>query len=137
MKKIIVLLSICVFLSGCATPGETLKEFLGNSTKALEECRKDAAVKIFDYDYDTCYKKTEAILKKMLKVSIYAQDKHLIAFYYIDPNTTPVGVFFKEIDPAHTEVEVASEDPDAKEWVAKNVFSETVLVATPEAKIHK
>jgi len=137
MKKILMTLSVCILLSGCAAPGELLKEFLGVSTKELEEGRSDAAVKVFDYNYDTCYKKTEAVIKAMPKVSVYAQDKGGIAFYYIDPNTTPVGVFFKEIDPAHTQVEISSPDAFAKEWVAKNVFSETVLKATADAKIKK
>ena len=137
MKKILLTLSICILLSGCATPVELLKGFLGISTKELEEGRPDALVKVFDYNYDTCYKKVSSIIKAMPKVSIYAQDKGVIAFYYIDPNTTPVGVFFKEIDPAHTQVEISSRDSNAKEWVAKNVFSETVLKATPDAKINK
>ena len=137
MKKILIALSVCILLSGCATPGDIWKEFLGISTKELEEGRSDAAVKVFDYNYDTCYKKVDSIIKAMPKVSIYAQDKGGIAFYYIDPNTTPVGVFFKSIDPAHTVVEISSQDSNAKEWVAKNVFSETVLKATPDAKIRK
>ena len=137
MKKILITLSVCVLLSGCATPAELLKGFLGISTKELEEGRSDALVKVFDYNYDTCYKKVESIVKAMPKVSVYARDKGGIAFYYIDPNTTPVGVFFKSIDPAHTQVEISSQDSSAKEWVAKNIFSETVLKATPDAKINK
>ena len=137
MKKILITLSICAFLNGCATPVDIWKGFLGVSTRELEAERKDAAIKVFDYDYDTCYKKTEKILNDMPKVSVYAKDKQMIAFYYIDPNTTPVGVFFKEIDPTHTQVEISSPDPDAKEWVAKHIFSETFLKPTPDAKIHK
>lgn len=134
MKKILIILSVSVILSGCATPTELLKEFLGVSTKELEEARKDAAVKVFDYSYDTCYKKTEAIIKAMPKVSVYAQNEEMIAFYYIDPNTTPVGAFFKRVDPAHTQVEISSQDLNSKAWVARNVFSEKVLPATANAK---
>lgn len=137
MKKILITLLACVLLSGCATSTELLKELVGVSTKELDEGRKDALVKVFAYDYDTCYKKTEAIVKAMPKVSVYAQDEEMIAFYYIDPNTTPVGVFFKKIDPSHTQVEISSQNPDAKEWVAKNVFSEKVLKATSDANIYK
>ncbi|MFH0764749.1 MAG: hypothetical protein V1927_07105 [Candidatus Omnitrophota bacterium] len=137
MRKILITLSVCILLSGCAASTELLKGFLGISTKELEEGRTDAAVKVFDYNYDMCYKKTEAIVKAMPKVSVYAQNKGGIAFYYIDPNTTPVGVFFKSIDPTHTQVQISSRDSNAKDWVAKNVFSETVLKATPDAKIDK
>lgn len=137
MKKLLIILSACIFLSGCVTLPEPIKGFLGISTKELAEARKDAAVKVFNYDYGTCYKKTEAIIKAMPKVSVYAQDEGGIAFYYIDPNTTPVGVFFKKIDPTHTEVQISSQDSNAKVWVAKNIFSETVLQATTNAKIYK
>lgn len=137
MKKMVVILSLCaacLFLNGCATTPDIFKKFAGVSTKELEDLRKDAKVKVFDYDYNTCYEKVEKIIKAMPKTSIYAKDKGMIALYYIDPNTTPVGVFFKEIDAAHTQVEISSPGPDAKEWVAKNVFSETVLPATVVVK---
>ncbi|MDP3804057.1 MAG: hypothetical protein Q8Q87_00735 [Candidatus Omnitrophota bacterium] len=123
MKKIVLILSVSIFLSGCATPGDIWKGFLGISTGELETGRKDAALKVFDYDYDTCYKKIEKIINAMPKVSVYAKDKHMVAFYYIDMNTTPVGVFFKEIDPTRTQVEISSPSSNAKESVAKNIFS--------------
>ena len=137
MKKIPLLLLTCILLSSCATPGDLFKGFLGTSTKGLEVGRKDALVKIFEYNYETCYAKLEKILKAMPNTSIYAQDKHMIALYYIELNTSPVGVFFKKIDPTHTQVEVSSPDIPVKEWIAKNVFSETVLPAPPESKALK
>ena len=85
-------------------------------------------MKVFEYDYKTCYEKTEALLKKMPFVNIYAKDKGMIAIYYINPDTTPVGIFFKEVDATHTQVEISSESTVAKEWIAKNIFSETVVV---------
>ncbi len=137
MRNILIVLLACIFLSGCATPGELFKGFLGNSTKILEDTRKDAMIKVFDYDYETCYAKIEKRLKDMPKTSIYVKDKEMIAVYYTDPNTTPVGIFFKEIDPTHTQVEISSPGLAAKEWVASNIFSEIVRKATSDAKIFK
>jgi hypothetical protein len=134
MQEVLIILLIGIFIGGCATPLEIVKMSLGNSTKQLDRGRKDALVKVVNSDYETCFAKTQEILEAMPKASIYAKDKHMIALYYIDPNTTPVGVFFKEIDPSHTRLEVSSPGSDAKEWIAKNVFSDTVLPATPKAK---
>ena len=137
MKKLVLPLLALVLLCGCATCPEGVRCFLGVSTKELEAHRKDALVKVFDYDYDTCYARMEKIIRDMAKTQVYAQDTRIIAFYYIDPNVTPVGVFFTAVDSGHTKVEVSSEGPAAKEWVAKNLFSETVLPATSENKYGK
>lgn len=127
MKKIIVLLAICAVLSGCATAGDVLKEVAGVSTKEIEAARADAMTKIFDCDYKTCYEKVEAFLKKMPNVSIYSKDKSMIAVYVINPNTTASGIFFTEIDSAHTQVDVSSASTPTKEWVANSIFSGTVV----------
>ena len=137
MKKIVSMLLFCIFLSGCATPLEMFKMFLGNSTKELEGVRKDAAVKVFDYDYKTCYGKAEGVLKSMPNVSIYAKNNQMIALYYLSPDTTPVGLFFTEVDPTHTRVEISSLSTVAKDWVAKNIFSETALDTATEKPIIK
>ncbi len=126
---IVVITVFCLqtALSGCLTRGDLPRELLGRSTLELEAGRKDALTHIFDYDFNTCYERMDKILRSMPKVSCYARKYNMIAVYYIDPNTTPVGVFFKEIDAAHTEVEVSSPGTDAKKWIADNLFSETVL----------
>ncbi len=126
MKNAIVVLVACAFLCGCATPGNIWKSFLGVSTEGIEASRGDAVTKVFDYDYKACYDKLEALLKKMPNVSIYAKTKDMIAVYVINPNTTPVGLFFKAIDSGHTKVEISSESTPTKEWVARSIFSETV-----------
>jgi hypothetical protein len=123
-----------MLLGGCATLEDIGASLLGISIDDLVIYKKDALKKVFDYDFKTCYEKTQKILKAMPKVSIYSANRRMIALYYSDPNTTPVGVFFERIDPTHTQVEVSSPGVDAKEWVAKNIFSEKVLPATSEAK---
>jgi len=122
---IIMLLGISVIgLSGCETVRDGVKGFLGVSTRSLEEARKNAIIKTFNYDYVTCYAKTRDILKRM-HAHIYAQNtkRHMIAVYVSEKDTTPVGLFFKEIDAANTQVEVSSLSTYAKEFISKKVFS--------------
>jgi len=102
-------------------------DFLGVSIKGVTDARVDAMTKVFDYDYKTCYEKTDALLRKIPNASVYRKEKDMIAIYVIDPNTTPVGVFFREIDPGHTQVEVSSESTPTKELVANSIFSGMVL----------
>ncbi len=127
MKKLVMMVLASLLVSGCATPGNIWKTLLGVSTQEVEDFRATASVKVFDYDYKTCYEKTEGLLKKMPFVSIYTKNDAMIAVNYINPDTTPVGIFFKSVDPARTQVEVSSPSTPTKEWVAKNIFSETVL----------
>lgn len=117
MLRLVAVLLVGIFLGGCATSQEAVKVFLGTSTKDLEDCRKDAAVGIMNYGYDECYGKVENTIKILPRASIYAQNREMIAFYYINPNTTPVGIFFKKQDSSHTQVEVSCQDLNFKEKI--------------------
>jgi nucleoside diphosphate kinase len=120
---------ILVFnLLGCAKIKETVKGISGVSTKILEDNRESAIRKEFNYDYNTCYNK----IKKILKAEgcyIYSQElkKHLIAVYLSQEDTTPVGVFFREIDSEKTEVEVSSPSTYAKELIAERISAKLNL----------
>jgi len=120
--------AICVFLSlilinGCASIKETAKGFAGISTKELEAGRKSAIVKQFDYDYFTSFTKALDALKNMGSY-IYAQDikKHMIAIYVSESDTTPVGIFFKEISATSTQIEVSSPSTFTKEIISQKLF---------------
>jgi len=116
-------LSFAVLISGCASVRETAKGIAGISTKSLEEGRKNAVVKVFNYDYSTCYRLTLDALKKIGSY-IYAQDikKHLIAIYVSSEDTTPVGIFFKEIDEKNTQIEVSSPSTYSKELISGKIL---------------
>ena len=138
---IIALLGYCVIaLLGCGTIKEAAKGFMGISTRSLEKARKDAIIKTFNYDYFTCYTKTLDILKSM-QAYIYMQSikKHMIAIYVSEKDTTPVGLFFKEIDTANTQVEVSSLSTYAKEFISGKVFfvlDKKITLEELEAQIH-
>ncbi len=124
MKTKILILASLILVTGCASLKEGIKGLAGVSTKALEENRKTAIVKVFDMDYFNCYIRALDSLKKM-GAYIYAQDikKYMIAIYVSESDTTPVGVFFKEVIRNATQVEVSSPSSYAKEVIAAKLFS--------------
>lgn len=125
-----------ILTSGCASIKEVAKGIAGVSTKVLEDNRKDAIKKTFNYDYNTCHSKVKLALKEIGSY-IYAEEpkKNMVAIYVSEADTTPVGLFFKEIDKYNTQIEVSSPSTYAKEAVAKNVFS--VLEGTYKPKAEK
>lgn len=110
-------------LCGCASFKESMKGFAGLSTKALEEGRKDAIEKSFALDYFSSYTKVTDILKE-IGAYIYEQDvkKHMIAIYVSEQDTTPVGLFFTEVEKDKTKIVVSSPSTNAKENISKKVF---------------
>ena len=83
---------------------------------------KSAIKEIFNYDYDSCYVEVKEMLLERDSY-IYAEDseKQMIAIYVSQSDTTPVGIFFKEIDSGYTQVEVSSQSTYAKETIAKRI----------------
>ncbi len=143
-RKQILLFAICnlliATLLGCASVMETAKGIAGVSTKVLEDNRKSAITKTFNYDYFNCYTKTLDILKR-IDTYIYVQDikKHMIAIYVSEEDTTPVGLFFREIDKNNTQVEVSSPSTYAKEFISEKVFSvldKTITLEKLEVQVH-
>lgn len=114
---------LIVSLAGCAAIKEGAKGFLGISTKVLEDNRKTALTKNFNYDYFSCYTTCLDVLKR-LEAHVYAQDinRHMIAIYLSSEDTTPVGLFFAEIDKNNTRVEISSPSTFAKEFISGKVF---------------
>lgn len=127
MEKFNHYLVICVLLfvilSGCATVKDIPKGFAGISTRILEDKRKEAITKQFNYDSDICYRKIKEVLSE-LGTYIYAQDKRkkMIAIYLSESDTTPVGIFLTEIGEKLTHVEVSSPSTYAKEYIAPRLF---------------
>lgn len=116
MKKYVVMTLITLFLAGLPVMVEY----------GYAEEREGALAKTFNYDYSTCYWKMNGILRAMPNVSVYSEKYSVISLYYINPNTTPVEVYFTAVDATHTKVEVTSESSSAKNWIAGNIFAETV-----------
>lgn len=120
---IIALLSYWVVgLFGCAAIKEGGRCLIGVSTKDIEASRKDALSRSFNYGFNACYDKTQKILKD-IGAYIYAKNKGMIAVFVSSKDTTPVGLFFKELDASNTEIQVSSPSSYAKELIGDKVFS--------------
>lgn len=132
IKFFIWALSFVILISGCTTLEKVASEALGTSTRTVEETRQDAIKEIFRFDFNTCYEKSKEILKD-INTYIYAQKKEekLIAVFVTEVDTTPVGVFFKEIDANNTQVEVSSPSGYAKELIATKLFARLTMALNP------
>lgn len=109
-------------LGGCAAVKEGARGFAGISTRALEESRKEAAVKEFVMEYDACYNKTSKILAR-IGAYAYSRRNDMIAVYLSETDTTPVGIFLTRLGPAHTRVEVSSPSAFARDKVSGTLFT--------------
>lgn len=113
--------------TGCASVKDTAiegaKGIAGISTEVLEDNRKGAIKKVFNYNADICYNESKRILKNM-GCYIYAQEPRdkMIAVYVTELDTTPVGIFFKIVDDNNAQVEVSSPSTFGKEFVSKRLF---------------
>lgn len=132
LKFMILIFSGVILISGCSTLEMGARELLGTSTRTVEESRPEAIKQIFNFDFNTAYEKSLESLKKM-NTYIYAQDKkkQIIAVFVSEQDTTPVGVFFKEIDPNNTQVEVSSPSSYAKEYIATKLFARLTMILNP------
>jgi len=125
-RKLILVVALLGYsitaLAGCTCLCNSLKGFLAVSTKEIEHVRDKAIVKIVDYDYKSCYQQVE---QRLIEIGsyIYAKRKDLIAVYISLTDTTPAGVFFKEIDKQKTQLEITSPSKDTKEYLAQKIFS--------------
>ena len=128
--RVVFLCFLAAAIAGCSTLMECGKGLVGISTKTLEDNRQSAITKQCEGNYQSCYNKTkEALVAKV--AYIYAEDtrKHLLAIYVSQEDTTPVGLFFSEVDPTHTRIEVSSPSSYAKELIA--LMISPVLATTP------
>lgn len=107
---------------GCASIKDGVKGFLAISTKEIENARDKAIVRIIDRDYISCYRLAQVRLSEIGSY-IYARKKDLLAVYISQTDTTPAGIFFRQIDAQKTEVSIASPAADTKEFLAEKIFS--------------
>lgn len=122
--RTLFIISLLPVISGCATLTDAGKGFAGVSTKSLEEGRKNALTRVFDCDYDACFEKVKKVLGHTGSY-VYAQDKkkRMMAVYISEEDTTPVGIFFKQVEASKTQVEVSSPSTYGKELISSRLFT--------------
>lgn len=123
---LVKILLIIVIVSGCARISETSKVIAGTSTRALYEARASGKSQIFNLDLKTCYDKTILMLKKK-KAYIYLhslKEKRIVAMNFKGfNNTTEVGIFFSEINPSSTKLEISCLSTPLLEYASQEIFS--------------
>jgi len=125
MKKYYSAVIFCLLflaLNGCARLTEPFKILWGSSMKALEEARPNASVSTFQCREEECFRQVLSIAKEN-HLTVFTSDpkKPLIVLmgFTGSINTTEVGVFFSEIEPNKTKVEIVSLSPTAQEIATK------------------
>lgn len=131
-KREFLYFAIVVFLwSGCARVQETAKVIWGSSTRALDEARSESISKVFECNYDDCFREVLKIAE-LEEFEIFIKDKfnkHIV-FMGIkgSVDTTEVGVFFSEIDGQAVKIEITSLSTNAKKNVAEILFPQLAQV---------
>ena len=125
LGKYLLIAAAVSVMAGCASMEEMGKGFLGISTKEIENNRASSAKKVFSLEYKICYNRALGVLKS-IDSYVYAKDsrKNMVAVYVSEADTTPVGIFFRKVDAAHTEVEVSSESTFARDYISGAIFDE-------------
>jgi hypothetical protein len=123
---------LIIFLTGCVGLREAGRGVAGVSTKALEDSRASAIKKTFSVDYAKCRDAVNEVLAEN-KVYVYARNekKKMIAFYFTESDTTPVGVFFTAINDFSTEVAVSSPSRYSKEFIADKIAARFEKISKP------
>ena len=130
MNKISYTLKFCIIglvLAGCASVEEVSKTMWGSSTRALEAARTEAASKIFEGNYEECFRE---VLKTadLEKWTVFVREKtkqHIVLMGIKGQvSTTEVGVFFSELNDGGVKVDVTSLSSNAKMKVANILFKQ-------------
>lgn len=115
-----------VIFNGCATSIETSRKIMGTSIEALDEARAEGKSQTVELDYPACYQKVITILKKMkAHIFLHSQKrKRIVAMNFRDlNNTTEVGIFFTQVTPNSTKVEISCLSHSVLENVSDKIFS--------------
>lgn len=130
MKLIIRHLAVFVFLGlilcGCARISETSKVIIGTSDNALYAAKEKGRTETFACDYKTCYKSVILILKELnADIFLHSERKQRIVAMGFEGfnNTTEAGIFFTQVTPSSTKIEISSLSPKLLEYVSAKVFS--------------
>jgi hypothetical protein len=136
--SLVYILCFVFFAGGCSSLTNLPRRISGLSTVELERQRAEAISKTFNFSYPACNTKTQDILRQ-IGAYIYAKDKskQMIAIYLTSEDTTPVGLFFTEVEPGKTRVEVSSLSIYGKEIISKRVFAMLEGLPDPMLKSEK
>ncbi len=137
MRKFLLVTAFIFFLSGCAHVQEVAKSIWGSSTKALEEARGTATVKMYECFPGACFDKIlEIAAKNEYDPFIRDRKRNLIVVVntriaqivsdndvQVGGDTTEVGIFITPLKLKEVKVEIVSLSSSAQQRVSNVVFS--------------
>lgn len=137
MRKFLLIITSVLFLSGCAHVQEVAKSIWGSSTKALEEARDTATVKMYECFPGACFDKIlEIAAKQEYEPFIKDRKRNIIVVVNTRPmaamvggetpvgaDTTEVGIFITPLKLKEVKVEIVSLSSSAQQRVSNVVFS--------------
>lgn len=131
MKLLLTLIIGMYALSGCCSVKNLPDYIAGTYVNQPEAGTGGRYIKTFDYPYHTCFERSEAILEGMgASIRYKSKRKHKILAWYFDKiydtciDTTKVGVYFKELSPQKTQVDVACGNYGLAKFVSDELFKE-------------
>lgn len=126
-KLIYGLILLTSFFAGCARLTESVKVFMGTSTRALEAAKKTQyQSQIFKKDFPALYQQVLDLLKpRHVHIFLHNQkQRRIVAMNFQGTDdTTEVGIFFESISRYETKIIVTSLSPTHLNLAAKLIFS--------------
>ncbi len=126
MKKISLVL-FCIFLAAGCSPFETAR-VLGIGTKPFKEQGK-VYTKVFNKDFFSCYRQAYRCFTDMgahfyrgSRIKGFFVFTHFNSSFKQCNESTEVAVFFKDLKPLETEVQVSSLNYSLAEFTAAELF---------------
>jgi hypothetical protein len=122
--KVILAIFLCLVMAGCAGVLEAGRGIAGTSTKILEESKPQAVSRVVAMDEAQVLQKIEEQVVPSLNAYVYARvpEKHLIAIYASENDTTPVGIYTVATADGGTMISVSSPSIYAKESILQAVY---------------
>ena len=130
MKKFIPLLLSALLLSGCVAIQNIPEYIAGTYVRQPEEGTGGRYIKIFNLPYSDSFDRAEqAVVEMGGSFRFKSRRKRTILAWYFDKvfagaiDTTKVGIYFKEIDPGKTRIDIACGNYELAKFVSDRVFA--------------
>lgn len=130
MKKFIFFVISLIALSGCCRL-ENLPDYIaGTYVNQPKEGTGGRYVKIFDLPYsDSFDRAAQAVVEMGGSFRFKSRKRRTILAWYFDKvfvgaiDTTKVGIYFKEIEPGKTQIDIACGNYELAKFVSDRVFA--------------
>lgn len=128
-KIVTLLVLVLLFLSGCCKPEHIPGYVAGTYVAQPEEGTEGRYSKTFDRSYPACYEEVETALRDMgVSIRHKSKRKRVILAWFFDKvydnciDTTKVSIYFKELKPEKTQIDVACGNYGLAKFTSEELF---------------